>query len=92
MDYRRLDSVTVQEIHPTSRLDEHIALLVKAEMCFTLVANLEYLQIENDYQDVDKNVFVTHHGLLNYCWMLFWLKHFHATLKRALNDILTSGN
>lgn len=63
VDYHLLNVLTVRHSCPISRMDEFIDSIGKAKNFSRLVAHSGYWQIEMDISNVDKTIYLTHHGL-----------------------------
>lgn len=59
-------------------------------MFLTLDADLSYLHVKVDDQDVDEKIFATNHGLYKYIMMLFRTKNVPAAIWLAMDIILAS--
>lgn len=90
VDYRRLNSVTERDSYSIPRMDESIDSLAKGQIFSTLDANSGYCQPEVDEKDIDKNVFVTNHGISRYARIPFGLKNDLARFQRAINITVAS--
>ena len=90
IDYRKMNSMTVNSTYPLLRMDECIDSLVEAHYFSMLVTNSCYRQINIPKQDRQKTAFVCHAGTFQYIKMPFGLSNAPATFQRALDNILTN--
>jgi len=63
VDYRRLNSVTIQDAYPLSRIDESLDALVASKFFSTLVLLSGYWQVPLSPEAQDKAAFITRDGL-----------------------------
>lgn len=57
VNYRMLNAVVVQGLHPMRRMNEYISPLVKAAIYSRIKENSRVWQVENDEKDEDKIAF-----------------------------------
>ncbi len=62
VDYRKLNSSTIRDSYPISRMDDYIDSLGEAKISTTLDCNSGYWQIPIHEVDRDKTAFVCHIG------------------------------
>lgn len=86
--YHHPNSATERDSYPIPKMDVCIDSLAEAQVLSILRAKSMYWQIEMDENDIEKTVFVTHHGLFKYTRMAFGLKSAPATFQCATNVIL----
>lgn len=79
IDYRKLQSVTVRDDYPLSRMDESIDALGSANGFKVMDGYSGYSQIKVDEEDEEKTTFTYHDGLHRYVRMPFVLKNIRAT-------------
>ena len=90
VDYRKLNTATIRDAYPISRMDDCIESLGKARIFLTLDCNGGYWQIPVAPEDREKTAFISHAGAWQFKRMPFGLTNAPATFHRAL-DILLAG-
>ena len=90
VDYRKLNSLTVQDTYPPPRMDECIDSMEEAQFFTALDANSGYWQITVAYEDRDKTTLTCHAGCYRFKRMLFGLCNAPATFQRTLDILLAN--
>ena len=89
-DFRYLNSVTVKDAYPISRIDESLSKLGDAKLFTTLDLGSVFWQVPLRKQDRDKTGFACELGLFQWKKMLFGLCNATATFQRLMAQMLTS--
>ena len=88
VDYRRLNSCTLQDAYPLPRIDESLDQLSGSTWFSTLDLCSGYWQVEMDPADKAKTAFTTRQGLFEFNVMPFGLSCAPATFERLMESIL----
>ena len=92
VDYRKLNSVTKDDIFPLPRIDDLLDQLGQAKYFTTLDLASGYWQIPVHYQSQEKTAFITHQGLFEFRVMPFGLKNAPAAFQRLMQTVLRDLN
>ena len=74
VDYRKLNSVTDDDVYPMPRVEELLDQIGKAKFVTTLDLAKGYYQVPVASEDQDKTAFVTSEGKFRFTRMPFGLK------------------
>jgi hypothetical protein len=88
IDYRRLNSVTVQDAYPIPRIDESLDTLAGSQFFSTLDLASGYWQVPLDEEARDKSTFATRGGLWKWKVLPFGLTSAPATFQRLMETVL----
>lgn len=88
VDYRRLNSVTIQDSHPLPRVDDTLDALAGSRWFSTLDFSNGYWQVEVAEQDREKTAFTTGQGLYQWRSMPMGLSNSPATFQRMMELVL----
>jgi len=89
VDYRRLNSITIQDAYPLSRIDESLDALVGRKYFSTLDLLSGYWQVPLSPDVQDKAAFITHDGLWKWKVLPFELTSAPATFQRLMEQVLS---
>lgn len=88
IDYRKLNTKTVDDKYPLPNITEILDKLGKCQYFSTLDLASGFHQIEVDPRDVPKTAFQVEHGLYEYLRMPFGLKNAPGTFQRVMDNVL----
>ena len=88
VDYRRLNSCTIQDAYPLPRIDESLDQLSGSTWFSTLDLCSGYWQVEMHSDDRPKTAFATRRGLFEFNVMPFGLSCAPATFERLMESVL----
>ena len=91
IDYRKLNSVTVDDSHPLPHIQDIFDSLHGSTVFTTVDLRSGYWQIPMSPEDIPKTAFVTHRGLYEFTRLPFGLKNAPAVFQRAMQSILGSA-
>ena len=86
VDYRRLNSCTIQDAYPLLRIDESLDQLSGSTWFSTLDLCSGYWQVEMHSDDRPKTAFATRRGLFEFNVMPFGLSCAPATFERLIKS------
>jgi len=89
VDYRKLNSVTIQDAYPLSRIDESLDSLAGSRYFSTLDLLSGYWQVPRSLDAQDKTAFITHDGLWKWKVLPFGLTSAPATFQRLMEQVLS---
>jgi len=92
IDYRKLNSITHCEAHPTPRMDDILDSLNGAKMFTTLDLRSGYWQVPMDPKDKPKTAFATRAGQFQFTIMPFGLNSAPSTFQRMIEIVLSGLN
>lgn len=88
VDYRKLNSLTLKDTYPLTRIDECLASLVEANYFTALDLNAGYWQLPIAPEDKENTTFTCHAGCHQVCRIPFGLCIAPATFQRAVDILL----
>nr|XP_045590082.1 uncharacterized protein LOC123752056 [Procambarus clarkii] len=88
VDYRELNSRTINDVYPLPLVDELLDTLAGIECFSKFDANSAYYQINVAEEDRKKTAFITKYGLFEFKKMAFGLCNAPATYARVMNLVL----
>ncbi|KAL1260277.1 hypothetical protein QQF64_008104 [Cirrhinus molitorella] len=88
VDYRKLNSVTVTDVHPLPRVDDSLDALSGSQYFSTMDMSSGYWQVELDMDDRKKTAFTTGDGLYHFKVMPMGLKNSPPTFQRLMELVL----
>ena len=88
IDYRKLNSVTENEVYLLPLIEECIDSLTGNKWFSKLDANSAYYQVKMKEEDKPKTAFITKYGLFQFNRMSFGLCNAPATYARAMQLVL----
>ena len=88
VDYRRLNSVTSDDVYPLPRVEDLIETVSRAAYISTLDLSKGYHQIPIRPEDIPKTAFATSRGKYEYTTMPFGLKGAPAAFQRTMDQLL----
>jgi len=88
VDYRLLNSATLNDPYPMRRVDDTLDQIGKARFLTGLDLSKGYLQVKLKEESIPKSAFVTPFGLFEYTRMSFGLKNSGRTFQRLMDRIL----
>lgn len=88
IDYRKLNSVTKNDVYPLPLIQECMDTLSGNEWFSKLDANSAYYQIKRKESDRDKTTFITKYGLFQFTRMSFGHCNAPSTNARVMNLVL----
>ena len=88
VDYRKLNSVTDDDVYPMPRVEELLDQIGKAKFVTTLDLAKGYYQVPVASDDQDKTAFVTSEGKFRFTRMPFGLKGAPTTFQRMMDTLL----
>ena len=88
VDFRKLNSVTADDVYPIPRIEEIIDALAEAQYISTIDLTKGYYQIPVAKEDRCKTAFITPAGKFEFNRMPFGLKGAPATFQRAMDSLL----
>ena len=89
IDYRALNSATIQDVYPLPPIEDCIDCLAGKKWYCALDMNSGYWQIPLDEKYKHKTAFLTKYGLFQFTSMLFGLTNAPATFQRKVNSVLS---
>lgn len=92
IDYRKLNSITVKDAYPLSKIDSTFEVLSGSRWFHTIDLQSGYWQVKVHPHDQCKTAFATHRGLCEFRVMAFWLTSAPATFERLMENVLGSLN
>ena len=87
-DFRKLNSVTEDDIYPMKRIEEMIDALGEAQFISTIDLSKGYYQIPVAQEDQRKTAFITPEGKYEFNRMPFGLKGAPSTFQRMMDGLL----
>jgi hypothetical protein len=90
VDYRPLNTITVKNKYPLTRIDILFDQLASAKVFFNVDIHLGYHQIKIRLEDIPKTAFSTRYGLYEYLVMSFGLSNAPAHFMHLINSIFIS--
>ena len=88
IDYRRLNTLTVQDAYPLPRIDESLDALSGSKFFSTLDLTSGYWQVPLDKDAREKSAFITRTGLWQWKVLPFGLTSAPATFQRLMERVL----
>lgn len=88
VDYRKLNDLTVKDVHPIPKAQDQLAVLQGCKFFSTMDAASGYWQVELEESAIPKTAFVTPNGLYEWLVMPFGLCNAPATFVRMMHEIL----
>ena len=88
VDYRRLNSVTEDDVYPMPRVDDLIEQAGSAAYISTLDLSKGYYQVALKVEDKAKTAFTSHVGKFQFTRMPFGLKGAPSTFQRLMDSVL----
>uniref|UniRef100_A0A5S6Q9H7 RNA-directed DNA polymerase n=1 Tax=Trichuris muris TaxID=70415 RepID=A0A5S6Q9H7_TRIMR len=88
VDYRKLNAVTVRDVHPLPRVDDVLDRLGESRYFSKLDLRSGYWQLEVEESDRPKTAFVTPDGLFQFRRMPFGLANAPASFARLISGLL----
>ena len=88
VDFRKLNTVTADDVYPIRRIEEIIDTLAEAQYISTIDLTRGYYQIPITKEDRCKTAFITPAGKFEFNRMPFSLKGAPATFQRAMDNLL----
>jgi len=89
VDYRRLNSVTIQNAYPLPRIDESLDALAGSKFFSTLDLLSGYWQVLLSPEAQNKAAFITRDGLWKWKVLPFELTSAPATFQRLMEQVLS---
>ena len=89
VDYRRLNSVTIQDAYPLPRIDESLDALSGSRYFSTLDLLSGYWQVPLSESAQEKSAFITRDGLWKWKVLPFGLTSAPATFQRLMEQVLS---
>jgi len=89
VDYRNLNSVTIQDAHPLPMIDESLDALAGSKFFSTLDLLSEYWQVLLSSEAQDKAAFIKRDGLWKWKVLRFGLTSAPATFQRLFEQVLS---
>jgi len=89
IDYRKLNSVTIQDAYPLPRIDESLDVLAGSKFFSTLDLLSGYWQVSLSPDAQDKAAFITRDGLWKWKLLPFELASALATFQRLMEQVLS---
>jgi len=89
VDYRKLNSVTIQDAYPLPRIDESLDALASSKYFSTLDLLSGYWQVPLSPDAQDKTIFITRDGLWKWKVLPFGLTSAPATFQRLMEQVLS---
>jgi len=89
VDYRKLNSVTIQDAYPLPRIDESLDILAGSKCFSTLDLLSGYWQVPLSPDAQEKAAFITRDGLWKWKVLPFGLTSAPATFQRLMEQVLS---
>jgi len=89
MDYRKSNSVTIQDAYPFCRINESLDALAGSKFFSTLHLLSGYWQVPLSPDAQDKAVFITRDGLWKWKVLRFGLASVPATFQRLMEQVMS---
>jgi len=89
VDYRKLNSVTIQDAHPIPRINESLDALAGSKYVSTLDLLSRYWQVPLSPGAQDKATFITRDGLWKKKVLPFELTSALATFQRLMEQVIS---
>jgi transposase InsO family protein len=88
VDYKPLNSITIPDVYPMSRMDDMLAILCQCQYFSTFDLAKGFFQIEVVPEHRDKTAFISHHGLWHFKRLPMGLSNSPATFVRCIDHVL----
>jgi len=89
VDYRKLNSITIQDAYPLPRMDEYLDALAGSKYFRTLDLLSGYWQVPLSPDAQDKAAFITYDGLWKWKVLPFGLMSTLATFKQLMEQVFS---